>query len=82
MEDLIKKAKSGDKLAFTELMLQMQDELYKIAKIRLKNDDDVFDVIQDTMLSAYKSLKKLKHNATIIDNNSRVNWLCKWCLFL
>ena len=65
MEDLIKKAKSGDKLAFTELMLQMQDELYKIAKIRLKNDDDVFDVIQDTMLSAYKSLKKLKHNATI-----------------
>ena len=49
MEDLIKKAKSGDKLAFTELMLQMQDELYKIAKIRLKNDDDVFDVIQDTM---------------------------------
>ena len=36
MEDLIKKAKSGDKLAFTELMLQMQDELYKIAKIRLK----------------------------------------------
>ena len=62
MEDLIKKAKSGDKLAFTELMLQMQDELYKIAKIRLKNDDDVFDVIQDTMLSAYKSLKKLKHN--------------------
>ena len=62
MEDLIKKAKSGDKLAFTELMLQMQDELYKIAKIRLKNDDDVFDVIQDTMLSTYKSLKKLKHN--------------------
>ena len=62
MEDLIKKAKSGDKLAFTELMLQMQDELYKIAKIRLKNDDDVFDVIQDTMLSACKSLKKLKHN--------------------
>ena len=59
MEDLIKKAKSGDKLAFTELMLQMQDELYKIAKIRLKNDDDVFDVIQDTMLSAYKSLSAI-----------------------
>ena len=32
----------------------MQDELYKIAKIRLKNDDDVFDVIKDTMLSANK----------------------------
>ena len=62
MKNLIIKAKSGDKSAFTELMLQMKDELYKVAKIRLKNDDDVFDVIQDTMLSAYKSLKKLKHN--------------------
>ena len=62
MEDLIIKAKNGDKLAFTELMLQIKDELYKIAKIRLKNDDDVFDAIQETMLSAYKSLRKLKHN--------------------
>lgn len=62
MEDLIIKAKGGDKLAFTELMLQIKDELYKIAKIRLKNDDDVFDAIQETMLSAYKSLRKLKHN--------------------
>ena len=62
MEELIAKAKSGNEIAFTELILQMKDELYKIAKIRLKNDDDVFDVIQETMLSAYKSLKKLKYN--------------------
>lgn len=62
MEDLIIKAKCGDKLAFTELMLQIKDELYKVAKIRLKDDDDVFDAIQETMFSAYKSLKKLKHN--------------------
>lgn len=62
MEDLIVKAKNGDKRAFTELMLQIKDELYKIAKIRLKNDDDVFDVIQETMILAYKSLKKLKYN--------------------
>lgn len=62
MENLIEKAKDGDQIAFTELMLQIKDELYKVAKIRLKNDDDVFDVIQETMISAYKSLKKLKHN--------------------
>ena len=62
MESLIEKAKDGDQIAFTELMLQIKDELYKVAKIRLKNDDDVFDVIQETMISAYKSLKKLKHN--------------------
>lgn len=62
MEELVTKAKEGNETAFTELMLQMKDELYKIAKIRLKNDDDVFDAIQETMLLAYKSLKKLKYN--------------------
>lgn len=62
MEELVIKAKEGNEAAFTELMLQIKDELYKIAKIRLKNDDDVFDIIQETMLLAYKSLKKLKYN--------------------
>ena len=62
MDELILKAKDGDKASFSELMLQIKDELYKIAKVRLKNDDDVFDAIQETMLVAYKSLKKLKHN--------------------
>lgn len=62
MEELIVKAKNGDETAFTELMLQIKDELYKVAKVRLKNDDDVFDVIQETMLLVYKSIKKLKNN--------------------
>lgn len=37
-----------------------KNDLYKIAKARLKNDEDVFDVIQETMIIAYKTLKKLK----------------------
>ena len=62
MEELIVSAKNGDETAFTELMLQIKDELYKVAKVRLKNDEDVFDVIQETMLIVYKSIKKLKNN--------------------
>lgn len=62
MDELILRAKNGDKTSFTELMLQIKDELYKVAKIRLKNDDDIFDAIQETMLITYKSLKKLKYN--------------------
>lgn len=62
MDELILRAKNGDKTSFTELMLQIKDELYKVAKIRLKNDDDIFDAIQETMLVTYKSLKKLKYN--------------------
>ncbi len=60
MEELVKKAKNGDKEAFTELMLLLKADLYKIAKTRLKNDDDIYDVIQETMLLAFHSIRKLK----------------------
>lgn len=60
MEELIKKAKDGDKEAFTTLMLSLEKELYKIAKTRLKNDDDVYDAIQETIIEAFKSIKRLK----------------------
>lgn len=60
MEDLVKAAKSGNKEAFTHLMILLEDDLYKIAKIRLKNDDDILEVVQETTISAFKSIKKLK----------------------
>lgn len=60
MEELVERAKKGNKEAFTTLMLSLEDELYKIAKIRLKNDDDIYDAIQETMVNAFQSIKKLK----------------------
>ena len=41
-------------------MLLLKADLYKIAKTRLKNDDDIYDAIQETMLIAFKSIKRLK----------------------
>ena len=41
-------------------MLLHKADLYKSAKARLKNDDDVFDVIQETMIVAFKTIKNLK----------------------
>lgn len=63
MEELIEKAKKGDKEAFTNLVLRNQGKLYKIAKTRLKNEADIEDVIQETMLILYTKLLKLKENA-------------------
>lgn len=60
MEELVKKAQKGDEEAFTNLMLSIKTDLYKIAKTRLKDDDDIYDVIQETMLLAFKSIKKLR----------------------
>lgn len=42
----------------------MQTDLYKIAKSRLKNDDDTFDAIQTTIEKAYKNIKKLKNDSS------------------
>lgn len=56
-EVLIRKAKKGDKDAFCRLMDENVQSMYKIAAAYLKNDEDVADAIQDTILSCYENLK-------------------------
>ena len=60
MEQLILRAQSGDKEAFTQLIMMINDDLYKIAKSRIANESDIEDAIQETMIEAYKSIRKLK----------------------
>ena len=60
MEELVKKAKIGDKDAFSTLILLLEKNLYKVAKMRLKDDEDVYDAVQETILVAFKSIKKLR----------------------
>lgn len=61
MKELVEKAKNGDEKAFIELIISINDYLYKIARTRLYCQDDIEDAIQDTILSAFCSIKKLKH---------------------
>jgi RNA polymerase sigma factor (sigma-70 family) len=58
--ELVNEAKLGNKEAFTKIITEMENELYKIARLRLKNEDDIDDAIQETMIKAFKSIKKLK----------------------
>lgn len=59
INEFVKKAKKGDKKAFEKLIVYYQNDLYKIAKTRLKENDDIDDAIQETIISAYKSIKYL-----------------------
>ena len=59
MEKLILKAQTGDEKAFTEIIVLIKGDLYKIAKSRITNEADIEDAIQETMIEAYKSIKKL-----------------------
>lgn len=63
MEELVQKAKNGNTYAFTELILNIKNDLYRIAKTRLNDDNDINDAIQETMLNAYKNITKLKENS-------------------
>ena len=65
MEELVAKAQKGDKEAFTEIVILLKEDLYKIAKTRITNEADIEDAIQETMIEAYKSIKKLKDKKKI-----------------
>lgn len=71
MEELIIRSKNGDEEAFTELILTMKNDLYRIGKTRLSDDNDISDAIQETMINAYKHLKKLK------DDTNFKSWIIK-----
>lgn len=62
IEDLVVKAKNGDKDAYSELIVSIQSDLYRVARARLKCEADAQDVVQDTVIKAYLNLGKLKSN--------------------
>ena len=60
MNELILRSIKGDKEAYSELIKLIQNDLFKVAQARLENVDDSNDAIQETLVIAYNSLKKLK----------------------
>ena len=63
MEELVEKAKNGDSEVFNKLILNIQKEIYYIAKSKIDNENDIEDIIQETMLKAFLHIKKLKDNS-------------------
>lgn len=60
MKELIQEAINGNERAFTELILNYQQDLYKIALTRLHTEYDIEEAIQETMISAYKNIRNIK----------------------
>ena len=71
MEELVLKAQHGDEKAFTDLILIIKHDLFKIAKMRLVNEADIEDAIQETLIETFKAIKKLK------DVNAFKPWVTK-----
>ena len=57
---LVKKAARGDPKAFGALVRQEQEYLYRMAFRHTGSEEDALDVVQESILKAYKSLKTLR----------------------
>ena len=55
------KPKKNEEQKFTELIEENKVRFYKTAKIILKNDEDVYDAIQEVLISIYKNYEKLEN---------------------
>lgn len=59
-DNLVFKAKRGDKTAFVNLMQVNEKYMYRVAVTILKNDSDVGDAMQDTILTCFQKITMLK----------------------
>ena len=62
MEKLVEKAKNGNKEALEQLVQKIYYKLYKIAIVKLKNENDAQDIVQNTMEIICKSINNLREN--------------------
>lgn len=60
MRALVKQALRGNKDAFVELIQQNTQDMYKVARSILTNEEDIADAIQETILTCYEKLKTLQ----------------------
>ncbi|MBL1229920.1 sigma-70 family RNA polymerase sigma factor [Enterococcus sp. BWB1-3] len=68
---LVKKAQKGSKEAFVQLIQGYERILYNTAYRFLRNEQDVADVLQETILTAYQKINQLKQPRYFN------TWLCR-----
>ncbi|WP_052344365.1 sigma-70 family RNA polymerase sigma factor [Bacillus ndiopicus] len=59
-ERLIQQAQKGDDAAYIALFQQYEQELYAMAFIYAKNQDDALDIVQECAYRSYKAIQQLR----------------------
>jgi RNA polymerase sigma-70 factor (ECF subfamily) len=62
-ESLVTRAQAGDQIAFTRLIDERHQQLYRTAWAILRNDADALDATQDACLGAWRELPRLRDPA-------------------
>jgi RNA polymerase sigma-70 factor (ECF subfamily) len=59
-EQLVKRSLQGDLQAFEELVLGYQSKVYALTYRYMGNEEDAYDMFQETFIKAYRSLPTFK----------------------
>lgn len=52
----IERAIKGDKEAFSRVIMQNKEVMYKTTMIILKNEDDAYDALQNALIRMYQNI--------------------------
>ena len=64
-QKLLKRIREGDKSAYIELVQPYSERLLRKAKSMTKNDDDAEDVVQEALISGYKSIGNFRADSGV-----------------
>ena len=70
---LVRKSQKGDREAFTQLLLECEQMLSRVAMAILQDPEDAADAVQDAVLAAWESLGQLRQ-----PDISKLGW-CASC---
>lgn len=66
LAELATRARSGDRRAFTELIQQTKRPLYRFVRRYVGNDDDAYDIVQETFIAAWWALKRYDERRSLL----------------
>lgn len=61
LERLVKKAQKGDDKAYLMLFQQYEADIYRMAYVYVKNQDDALDLVQEVAYQSFKKISTLKN---------------------
>lgn len=63
-EQLVKRSLQGDNEAFEELVVKYQNKIYALAYRYMGNEEDAYDMTQESFIKAYRSLRSFKGDSS------------------
>ncbi|MBO1004120.1 sigma-70 family RNA polymerase sigma factor [Pseudogracilibacillus auburnensis] len=61
MNRLVKKAQKGDEKAYITLFQQYEADIYRMAFVYVKNQEDALEIVQETAYKSFTEIKTLKN---------------------